>query len=298
MSFWSEIKTRFRNGDALIRLLFVNIGVFLVINLYLLALYLFKLSPAAFLGDNLALAASSDWKIMLIRPWSIITHMFAHIQFGHFLFNMIALYFMGQLFVSIKGSKRLLSLYLLGGLSGYLLFAISLNVFDVFNTNHSVYVLGASAAVMAITVASATLQPKREILLFGAIKMELMWLAAILILLDLASVRSGINSGGHIGHIGGAIFGFFYARQLQKGKEMGSWLTRLLDRLSGFLSKRRMRVVSNTQQHSRPKSDEQFNIEKKERERRTDEILDKISRSGYDSLSKSEKEFLFKNAQK
>lgn len=298
MSFWSEIKARFNGGDALIRLLFVNIGVFVIINLYLLTLYLFKLGPAAFLGDNLALAASSDWKIMLARPWSIVTHMFAHIQFGHFLFNMVALYFMGQLFVALKGSKRLLTLYILGGLSGYLLFAISMNVFDVFNSNHGVYVLGASAAVMAITVASATLQPKREIYLFGAIKMELMWLAAILILLDLASVRSGINSGGHIGHIGGAIFGFFYARQLQKGKEMGSWLTRLLDKLSGLFSKGRMHVVSNTQQHSRPKTDEQFNIEKKERERRTDEILDKISRSGYDSLSKSEKEFLFKNAQK
>src|SRR5690606_16456157 len=108
-----------------------NIGVFLLINVYLLFLYLVKQQPLHFLGDNLALAASSNWEIMIQRPWSIITHMFAHIQFGHFLFNMIALYFMGQLFVSMMGSKRLVTLYILGGLGGYLLFAVAFNVFEV-----------------------------------------------------------------------------------------------------------------------------------------------------------------------
>lgn len=295
MSFIQDIKRKFQGGDALMRLLLINVGVFLLINVYLLLLFITKAEPTAFLGDNLALAASSNWEVLLKRPWSIVTHMFAHVQFGHFLFNMIALYFMGQLFVSLQGSKRLLNLYVLGGLSGFALFFIAYNVFEVFKTTQGTYVLGASAAVMAITVAAATLQPKREIYLFGAIRLELMWLAAILILLDLASVRSGINSGGHIGHIGGAIFGFIYARQLQKGKEMGSWLTNLLERISRLFSGKRMKVVSN---NGRPKTDEQFNVEKKERQRRTDEILDKISRSGYDSLSKSEKEFLFKNAQK
>jgi len=295
MSFIQDIKRKFQGGDALMRLLLINVGVFLLINIYLLLLFITKAEPTAFLGDNLALAASSNWEVLLIRPWSVVTHMFAHVQFGHFLFNMIALYFMGQLFVSLQGSKRLLNLYVLGGLSGFALFFIAYNVFEVFRTIQGTYVLGASAAVMAITVAAATLQPKREIYLFGAIRLELMWLAAILILLDLASVRSGINSGGHIGHIGGAIFGFIYARQLQKGKEMGSWLTSLFERVSRLFSGKRMKVVSN---NGRPKTDEQFNLEKKERQRRTDEILDKISRSGYDSLSKGEKEFLFKNAQK
>lgn len=298
MTFWGEIKERYRNGDALVRLLFINVGVFLLINIYLLILFLFKLPVVPYLGDNLALAASSDPMVLLTKPWSLITHMFAHIQFGHFLFNMIALYFMGQLFVSIQGSHRLLALYILGGLSGYVLFALAMNTFDVFSSKHGVYVLGASAAVMSIIVASATLQPKREIYLFGAIRMELMWLAAIIVLLDLASVRSGVNSGGHVGHLGGALFGFFYARQLQKGKDIGAGLTRFFARISG-----KMMVIKNSKASSktrtgRVKSDEQFNMEKRERERRTDEILDKISRSGYDSLTKSEKEFLFKNAQK
>ncbi len=297
MNIWTEIKNRFRHGDSLIRLLFINAGVFLLINIYLLILFLFKLQPISFLGDNLALAASSNLSVMVMRPWSLVTHMFTHVQFGHFLFNMIALYFMGQLFMQLQGGKRLVALYLLGGLSGYLLFAIAFNVFDVFSARHQAYVLGASAAVMAITVAAATLQPKRIIYLFGAIRMELMWLAVILVLLDLASVRNGINSGGHIGHMGGALCGFLYARQLQKNNNPAAWLTRILSWKPTFrFGKKKMKVVSRN--HQRPKTDEQFNAERRERERKTDEILDKISRSGYDSLTSSEKEFLFKNAQK
>jgi hypothetical protein len=122
-----------------------------------------------------------------------------------------------------------------------------------------------------------------------------MWLAAILVLLDLASVRSGVNSGGHIGHIGGALFGFIYARQLQKGKDMGRWLDNFLTRLRSLFTRKKMYVASN---NARPKSDEQFNLEKKARQKRIDEILDRISRSGYDGLSREEKDFLFKNSQK
>lgn len=298
MSLWNELKYRFRGGDALIRLLLVNAGVFLLISLYLLILFLFGLKPGRYLGDNLALAASSDFQVMITRPWSIITHMFAHVRFGHFLFNMIVLYFMGQLFVSSYGGKKMVNLYILGGLSGYLLFVLAFNLLPAFQTRHSAYVLGASAAIMAITVAIATLQPNRKVYLFGAIKMELMWLAAILVLLDLASVRSGINSGGHIGHLGGAAYGFFYARQLKKGKNPGNRLGRLLEKLPSLFTKKKMKPVMGGTRTGRSKSDEQFNFEKNQLQKKTDEILDKISRSGYDSLTKSEKEFLFKNSQK
>lgn len=281
---------------SLTKLLVINIICFLLINLYLLVLYIAKVDPPDFLGSNLGLAASSDMSTMLHRPWSLITHMFSHIQFGHFLFNMIVLYTMGKMFETLQGSKRLVSLYLLGGFAGFVLFALAFNFVDVYSTDKVHYILGASAAVMSITVATATLQPKREIYLFGAIKLELVWLAAILILLDLASVRGKFNSGGHIGHLGGALFGFIYAKQLQGGKDIGVWLSRLIDWLSQlFTKKAKMRASVNK---GRPKTDEQFNMEKHARQRHIDEILDKISRSGYDSLSKSEKEFLFKNTQK
>ncbi|MBL0314770.1 MAG: rhomboid family intramembrane serine protease [Flavobacteriales bacterium] len=275
----------------------INASVFALINLVLLFAF-FDQGGKSFLHripEDLTLAASSSPYGMLLRPWSLITHMFAHIQFGHFLFNMIALYTMGQVFVSVRGSKPLVAVYVMGGLSGYLLFALAFNFIPAFASRFESYVLGASAAVMAVTTAAATLKPRQHIFLFGAIRLELRWLAVILVLLDLASVRTGVNSGGHIGHLGGAFFGYFYATQLLKGKDMGSWFSKMIDKISSFFNRRRMRVVTN---NGRPKSDEQFNIEKKQRQKRIDEILDKISRSGYDSLTKEEKEFLFRNSQK
>jgi hypothetical protein len=156
-------------------------------------------------------------------------------------------------------------------------------------------VLGASAAVMAIVVATAVTKPNQVVMFFGVVRMELKWLAAILVLLDLASIRQSANSGGHIGHLGGAIYGYFYASQLKKGKDMGSWIHRMLDWFQGLFKRKKMYVASN---QGRPKTDEQFNLEKKAKQQRIDQILDKISRSGYDSLSKDEKDFLFKNADK
>jgi membrane associated rhomboid family serine protease len=249
----------------------------------------------SFLGEDLTLSANSSLKIMLHRPWSLITHFFTHIQFGHFIFNMIMLYSMGQLFMLQQGSKRLVSLYFLGGLSGYLLFAISYSSFEALHQNQSHYILGASAAVMAIVVATAVLNPKQIISPFGIFRMELIWFAGILVLLDLVSIRDGVNSGGHIGHIGGALLGYFYARQLQKGKDMGNWLNNLGAKIKAIFSRPKMTVSHNS---GRPKTDEEFNLEKKYRQKRIDDILDKIARSGYDSLSKDEKDFLFKNSQK
>lgn len=297
MGYFQEIKNRFRSGDTLTQLMVVNVSVFVLIQLVLLLAF-FDPTGKSFLHripDDLTLAATSSLKGMLYRPWSVITHMFTHIQFGHFLFNMIALYTMGQVFVSVKGSKALLPVYVMGGLSGYLLFALAFNLIPTFAHRHDAFVLGASAAVMAVTTAAATLKPRQQLFLFGAIKIELRWLAVILVLLDLASVKSGVNSGGHIGHLGGAGFGYFYATQSMKGMDMGSWLSRWMDKLSSLFTRNKMRVVSN---NGRAKSDEQFNIEKRERQKKIDEILDKISRSGYDSLTSQEKDFLFRNSQK
>ncbi len=276
----------------------INLIIFLLISIFLLFKFLSNPVGDGFIQQipkDLWLSASSDISVMIRRPWSLFTHMFAHIQFGHFLFNMVALYTMGQVFVSVQGFKKLTAVYIMGGLAGYLLFALSFNFLDVFKAKYGSYVLGASAAVMAITVAAATLRPKQILYLFGAVKLELMWLAAILVLLDLASVPSGVNSGGHIGHIGGAAFGYIYARQIQKGNDMGRWFNNFLDKIKSLFAPRKMKVASN---NARPKSDEVFNLEKKARQKKIDAILDKIGKSGYDSLSKDEKDFLFRNSQK
>jgi membrane associated rhomboid family serine protease len=296
MSIWTDIQNKFHKGDIVVRLVLINLAVFILINIYLLVLYVSDTPAIGFLGKDLAMAASSSWKVMLHRPWSIVTHMFAHENFGHLLFNMIAIYFMGNLLKSMLGSKSVFTTYIMGGLSGLVLFFLFYNLSPKLHTQGGSLVLGASAAAMAITCAAAAYAPRMQIFLFGAFKLELQWLAIFMVLLDLVSIRSGVNSGGHIGHIGGAIFGYLYATQLRKGNNMFLWFDKLIDRLKIlFTRKNRMKVSVN---HARPKSDELFNLEKKERQKKVDTILDKIGRSGYDSLSKDEKEFLFKHSQK
>lgn len=277
------------------RILLINIAVFILIALYQLVLFLTESLPPALLNEDLGLAANSSWRVMLFRPWSIITHMFTHVNFGHFFFNMIALYALGNMFISIMGSRRLLPLYLMGGLSGYILFAVVYSLSDVLGNQEAHAVLGASAAVMAIVVAIAVIRPLQKIFLFGIVQLELRWLALILVLLDLASIKDGVNSGGHIGHLGGAIFGLIYGSRFNKGVDMGSWLNKIFEKIKGTFSRKKMTVSKG---HTRPKSDEQYNLEKKQRQQKIDNILDKISRSGYDSLSKEEKDFLFRNSEK
>jgi membrane associated rhomboid family serine protease len=290
-----NIRDQFYMGDSVRRVMLINIAVFVLIVLYNLVLFLSEKLPPRFLGEDLGLAASSSWHEMLHRPWSLITHMFAHVNFGHFLFNMLALYAIGRMFSSIAGAGRFLPLYLMGGLCGYLLFAVTYSLSDVLGNNEAHSVLGASAAVMAVVTATAVIRPLQKIFLFGIVQLELRWLALILVLLDLASIKDGVNSGGHIGHLGGAIFGLFYGIRFNQGKDMGKLFSEFFQKLRGLFIRRKMTVSQN---QGRPKTDEQFNLEKKQRQQRIDNILDKISRSGYDSLSKEEKDFLFRHSDK
>jgi hypothetical protein len=157
------------------------------------------------------------------------------------------------------------------------------------------YILGASASIMSIIFTIGILQPNYQIKLFGVFDMKLIWLCGIIILVDLISLRKGFDSGGHVAHVGGALFGVIYAYQYKRGVVMGSWLENFFNRIGSLFSGNKK---SYNEHHRRPKSDEQFNAEKKKRQQRVDQILDKISKSGYDSLSKEEKDFLFKYSQK
>ena len=283
---------RVRKGDPLMMLIIINVFVFVILQIHLVKLYVMGTKPSLPLGEDLMLAANSSLEVMKQRPWTLITHLFAHIQPGHFLFNMIALYSMGKLFMTMVTPRRIIWVYILGGISGYILFMISYSASDVLNGGRNHGILGASAAVMAIVSATAIIQPRRVVYLFNAVRLELAWLAILLAILDLASIRQGINSGGHIGHLGGALFGLVYGLFVRFGihnfQDMGTFIKQLTKR-------NHMRVVNG---HSRPKTDDEFNIERAEKQRKIDEILDKIGRSGYESLSQSEKDFLFKHSQK
>lgn len=288
----NSILTRIRKGDPLMMLLIINLVVFIIIQFHLLNLYVSGTKATAPLGEDLMMAANSSLEVMKQRPWSLITHLFAHIQPGHFIFNLIALYSMGKLFMTMSSPGKIWVVYILGGISGYLLFLISYSGSDILNAGRDHAILGASAAVMAIVAATAIMQPRRIVYLFNAVRLELAWLAILLAVLDLASIRNGINSGGHIGHLGGALFGVLYGFKERAGihrmRDVSSLLSNLFNRKS-------MRVVRG---HSRPKTDDEFNNERAERQKKIDEILDKIGRSGYESLSQAEKDFLFKHSQK
>lgn len=288
MALLDDIKFQFRTGNILMQLIYVNGGVFLLMMVLRLVFFLVG-APSTYDLVEHYLSVPSSPTALLFRPWTIITHMFVHAGFLHILFNMLWLQFGGTIFLNFLDSKKLFSTYILGGLSGALLFILAMNVFPAFSGYASV-ALGASAAVLAIMVAAATMVPNYvvNLVLIGPVKLK--YIAIVSVVLDVLLIPSG-NAGGHFGHLGGALFGFVYASQLKRGKDLTVdflkpffWLRNLLPS-----RKRKIKVV-----HSSRKTDAEFNEEKVNRQEQVDAILDKIKRSGYDSLSKKEKEILFK----
>lgn len=284
-----DFKNYFRLADPPERLIIVNVVIFLLIRLTNAISTLFLQPIFSFEDISHSLALPAHLSSLFTHPWTLITYMFLHWDISHILFNMLWLYWMGKILTEFLGKKKIVGIYILGGLAGALFFIIAFNIFPLFTTNGiGSFALGASASVLAITTAAATLVPDYSIhlLFFGAVRLK--YIAWFSILLDLISISS-TNAGGHIAHLGGALFGFLYIKQLRRGKDMAQWINRLFD---GSSKKSRMRTsFTNARQFTR---EENFNTRKKEQQERMDEILDKISRSGYGSLTKEEKEFLFK----
>ncbi|HLG35068.1 MAG TPA: rhomboid family intramembrane serine protease [Bacteroidia bacterium] len=288
-SFRDELRNTFRSGDTLNILLLLNVGVFLVIRIIDAVLGLFMVSyfGSETLVSYLAVPASPD--NLLWKPWTLITYQFLHYDFLHILFNLLWLFWMGKIFVEYLGMKKLLSVYILGGIAGAILFIIAYNLFPLFGSTVSqAQALGASASVLAITVAIAVFVPDYTIhlLLIGPVRLK--YLALVTILLDIISI-SGSNAGGHIAHLGGAIFGFVYASNLKKGINIAQWFETFAQWLKSLPGKRKMKVVKK----ARPLSDEDFLHNKKVTQEKIDDILEKISRSGYGSLTSEERDMLF-----
>jgi membrane associated rhomboid family serine protease len=285
----NELKSRFSQGNALTKFILINVVVFL--SLQLVGLIFFLMNIRAALDAVVKfLAVPAYLPSLLLRPWTIFTYMFLHADFMHILFNMLVLYFSGRIFTEYMGNKKFTSTYILGGLAGGILYIIAFNLFPVFAENLPRSIaLGASASVLAILVAAATFVPNYTVhlILIGPVRLK--FIAIFLVVLDVISIEKG-NPGGHIAHIGGAIYGFSFVSSLKKGKNIAGWFDRVADFLVTFFKpKPKLRVT-----HSRKKTDEDYNLHKSQKQQKTDEILDKISKSGYDSLTKEEKEFLFK----
>jgi len=291
--FFNKVKQDAFQGDYLVRLLYLNIGVFVLYSISNAVITLFtgQLGLIPRLADNL-LALPSDPFKLIVRPWTLLTYMFTHFSFRHILFNMIILYFSGKMFMEYLGEKRMLALYIYGGLGGGLLYIILYNLSPILSSGSMV---GASAGTIAVLVAGALYLPNMPVRLWGIFEIKYWMLAAGIVLLDILSL-TGSNAGGHIAHLGGAIVVFFFIRSMRNGHEWNVYLFQIIDAVRNTLySRSRRRKGFRFGERNYTKYEEVKNSsESNTNTEKMDAILDKIKEKGYDSLTKEEKAYLFK----
>jgi membrane associated rhomboid family serine protease len=302
MGIADDIKGSFRHGTALTRLLYINIAVFLVIKIIeMIGVLAAKPAMVDDIVSFLAVPASFD--ALARKPWTPVTYMFTHQAFMHILFNMLWLYWFGKIFLSYLDQRKFVSLYLMGGLAGALLYIAVFNIFPAFaGTVHVSIALGASASVMALVVGTAAYLPDMEVLLFLFGRIKLKYLALITFLIT-SVFDFSVNTGGKIAHIGGALMGLAWGYSIRHGSDIGAWLNRIIDFfVTIFRPGKRLKVTYRKPKNSfdtgHAKTDFEYNEIKAEKQKAIDHILDKISKGGYDSLTREEKEILFSESQK
>ena len=302
MSIIEDIKHAFRQpNNTLKQLILINIIVFVVLIVTRTILYLTGASGIYGLIMQY-LALNSFPLTFLTRPWTLITYFFTHEGFLHIIFNMLNLYWFGQLVREYLGEKKLLSLYILGGIAGGILYLLSYNFIPYFaNRAAASMMIGASASVLAIVVGAATLLPNFafNLILIGPVRIK--YIAAFLVLLSISGAV-GDNAGGNIAHIGGAVLGWVFIRQLQRGNDLGRPVHAVMGFFSRLFSRRpKLKVTHRNAGASTAASrggGAAYGTSGKPSQSEIDRILDKISSSGYESLSKEEKQKLFQASQK
>lgn len=284
MSVRTDLKYQFARLGMTEKLIVINTALFLVNTI---VVFLFQL-PYDFFTRWLELP--KVFGSFILQPWSLISYAFVHQGFMHLFWNMILLYFSGRIFANYFSGKRLLTLYLMGAAAGGLIFLLSYNIFPAFSGSNSSLV-GASAAVMAVFIFICTYFPNQEVRLIF-FNLKLWYLGVFFVLLDLVQLPMG-NPGGHLAHLGGALMGFFFAKRLQEGRDLGSVVERAIDSIK-FNRQKKSKGPLRTVHRRETSVPTRQTDSKKEYQKQIDAILDKISKSGYDSLSKEEKDFLFK----
>lgn len=306
--FWYNLKNAFKfQNNSLYKILAINIMVFFVM-VFVRVILTFSGAGDIYQGFRAMLMMPADLPQLIIQPWSVLTYMFFHEGIFHILFNMLFLYWFGLLLTEYLGSKKLANIYILGGLAGGVLYLVMYNISPYFAESlTSARMLGASAGVYAVVVAAATLAPNTTfyLLLLGPVKIKYIAIFYVLI----AFVNStGSNAGGELAHLGGAGLGFLYVYQLQKGRDIGSWIqgignffTNIFNRKSPVkVSYRKTKTYSSIGDFSQTKSNKTAPSAKTEvvSQEEIDLILDKIAANGYDALSKEEKRKLFEFSKK
>lgn len=272
-----DIKDKLSRLNVLEKLIVVNVGVFLVGLL---------IAP---LLDWLELP--SEFSKFIVKPWTIITYAFVHYDFWHLAFNMLLLYFVGRMFVNLFSPKMALNIYFLGGITGGIMYLLFFEFLP--KSVLGIPLVGASAAVIAVLIFLCAYMPNQDVRIF-TFNIKLWYIGAFFVLLDVLRLF-GANGGGYLAHLGGALLGFIYAKQLTKGNDIGKGFERLMDKIIGFFKFKKKSPLKTVHKNKSKvggytKADfNEFNNQKK-----VDVILDKISKSGYDSLTAEEKDFLFR----
>lgn len=284
MKLFEEFKTQYKIGGFTQKLLLLNVAVYIVS-----IVFFYDFGLKEFTYPNW-LSLSSDANILLRNPWTIVTYSFFHSSFLHLLFNMMVLHFSGKLFLGYFSPKQLLGVYLLGAIFAGLLFV---GVFQLMGRYPSV--IGASGAIMAILVATAAYHPQMQLRLALIGNVKLWHIAAVFLGIDLLLLFAE-NNGGHIAHLAGALFGFVFVKLLQNGTDLTTGISFIFDTLAHLFGRKEKTPFKKVHRNydRKPQKTVPKIVVKDKTQQQIDDILDKISRSGYDSLTAAEKEFLFK----
>jgi membrane associated rhomboid family serine protease len=293
-SIIDDIKFNLKTGNNVLRFLIINSGIFILLGLLSLFDNLFKLGGLLQFHDYFTFPSSLVW--WLRKPWSLLTYMFLHRDLFHLLGNMLMLYFGGRIFTDFLGNQRIVALYFGGGIAGALLYMLLYNTIPMFaDAGLNANLIGSSAAVLAIFFAIASYLPNYEVSLILIGPVRLKYIALFLFILDLLSIDKS-NPGGHIAHIGGALFGIAYATGLRKGYDFTSSFNKMINKLGNLFSQSSKNKASNMKVAYKQAETQKAKAAKvaKNKQEIIDAILDKISKSGYDSLTKEEQETIFK----
>jgi membrane associated rhomboid family serine protease len=283
MNILDDLKLQYKLGGIAMRVIYWNVACFLI------SLVFYNFSIGEFEFPNW-LALSSDPQVFIFKPWTFLTYAFFHDGFWHLLFNMMVLNFSSTLFLTYFTQKQYLGLYILSAVFAGVIFALS-----YYFLNYSASIVGASAAIMAILVATTTYQPLMNIRLLLIGNVKLWHITAVILILDLMQFRLG-NMGGHISHLAGAVFGFIFIKLLRNGTDLSIVISRILDFFTNLFRKSPSTPFKKVHKNYNKPTQKPISkiVTKDKTQQQIDEILDKISQSGYDCLTKEEKEFLFK----
>lgn len=295
-SILDNVKASFARGTVLMRIIYINVAVFLLVHLVSVILTLCNVGSSSWLSF---IELPSEPYFLVRRLWTLVTYMFVHYDIWHILFNMLWLYWFGSIFLQYFSPRHLGGLYFLGGLAGALFYLLAYNIFPYFEGRQGM-MCGASAAIMAIVLAITVRVPdyKVNLLFLGAVPLK--YIAGVTVLIDLFSMTS-LNAGGHIAHIGGAVMGILFTVCWKRGKDLTRPVNALIDAVVSCCHRPRFKVHRGTSaaqgkdsaRGRRPETDYEYNARKKREADEIDAILDKIKKSGYTALSEEEKKRLF-----